>query len=268
MRLKTPAEITQTATTAGARKAAMASASLSRLVVSAALAGAFIAFGGILSVIVGRGFPGLAEANPALPRLLAGAVFPVGLILVVVLGAELFTGNNAILIPGYMQRSHSARDVAVNWTLVWLGNLAGALLFTWLMVYACGLTASEPWHSAVIATAEAKVAMPWITVFLKGIGANWCVCLALWLALAGHTLVEKMAGCWLPVMMFVALGYEHCIANMFFLPLGIMEGADVSILSAFTDNLLPATLGNIAGGALLVGMLHTWLHRPGAGGGK
>lgn len=265
MQIKSPAEITETALAAGARKADMAAASLPRLAVSAALAGAFVAFGGILSVMVGRGFSGLSADNPALPHMLSGAVFPVGLILVVVLGAELFTGNNAMLLPGYMHGRHGARQVAVNWVVVWLGNFAGALCFTWLMVYACGLTSADPWHSAVISIAEAKVSMPWVTVFLKGIGANWCVCLALWLAMAGHTLIEKMAACWLPVMMFVVLGYEHCIANMFFIPLGMMEGADVGIAQMFTANLIPATLGNVAGGALLVGMLHTWLHRRESG---
>ncbi|MBD5185260.1 MAG: formate/nitrite transporter family protein [Bacteroidales bacterium] len=262
MQLKSPAEISAAATAAGSRKAGMLRASAVRLLVSSALAGAFIAFGGVLSLIIGRGFPGIAEANPALPRLLSGAVFPVGLILVVVLGVELFTGNNALLIPGYMSRRHTLKDVVLNWTVVYLGNFIGAVLFTWLMVYACGLTAVEPWHSAIISIAEAKVSISWLTVFLRGVGANWCVCLAVWLALSGHNLVEKMAGCWVPVMMFVALGYEHCVANMFFIPLGMMEGADVGVAQALTANFIPATLGNIAGGALLVGTIHTWLHRP------
>ena len=108
--------------------------------------------------------------------------------------------------------------------------------------------------------AVAKVSMPWLTVFVKGVGANWCVCLAVWLALSGRTLLSKMAGCWLPVMAFVALGYEHSIANMFFIPLGMMEGAPVGVGEAVTANLIPATLGNIAGGALLVGCVHAALH--------
>ncbi len=102
--------------------------------------------------------------------------------------------------------------------------------------------------------------MPWLTVFIKGIGANWCVCLAVWLALSGHTLLEKMAGCFLPVMAFVALGYEHCIANMFFIPAGMLEGADVSTATFITANLIPATVGNIVGGAAFVGCLNAWLH--------
>ena len=108
-----------------------------------------------------------------------------------------------------------------------------------------------------------KVAMSWLVVFIKGIGANWCVCLAVWLALAGHSLIEKMAACWLPVMAFVALGYEHSIANMFFIPLGMLEGAQVSVGQFVFDNLIPATLGNIAGGAIFVGCVHAMLHLRG-----
>ena len=102
--------------------------------------------------------------------------------------------------------------------------------------------------------------MTWDVVFLKAIGANWCVCLAVWLALSGKTLLEKALGCWLPVMAFVVLGYEHCIANMFFIPLGMMEGADITVWQAVTANFIPSTLGNIAGGALLVGAINGYLH--------
>ncbi len=261
MRILTPAQITEAAANAGANKARLAKENLSRLMVSAFLAGAYISLGGILSVILGWGFPGATADNPALQRIIAGAAFPIGLILVVVLGAELFTGNNALLIPSYARGDHSAATIARNWILVYLGNLAGALAFTYFMVYKCGLTAADPWHSAVVRVAEAKVSMPWMTVFLKGIGANWCVCLAVWLALSGKTLVEKAFGCWLPVMAFVALGYEHCIANMFFIPLGMLEGADITVMQSVTANFIPSTLGNIAGGALLVGAVNAYLHR-------
>ncbi|WP_304479697.1 formate/nitrite transporter family protein, partial [uncultured Duncaniella sp.] len=131
---------------------------------------------------------------------------------------------------------------------------------TYIMVYACGLTSSAPYHEAIINIAKAKVSMTWLTVFIKGIGANWCVCLAVWLALSGKTFFEKALGCWLPVMAFVVLGYEHSIANMFFIPLGMMEGAGIGIIEAITANLIPATLGNIVGGALLVGAVNAYIH--------
>ncbi|MDE5811696.1 MAG: formate/nitrite transporter family protein [Muribaculaceae bacterium] len=264
MNIKSPAEITSAAETSGRNKINLTVKHPGRLIVAAMLAGAFISIGGILSLITGFGLPGLSADNPALQKLISGATFPIGLILVVVLGAELFTGNNATLIPGYMNRHYGFKSVVANWTIVYVGNFIGALLFTWALVYACGLTAADPWHSAIVNIAKAKTSMPFLTVLLKGIGANWFVCLGVWLALSGHSFAEKALGCWIPVMAFVALGYEHCIANMFYLPLGMMEGADVSIGQAITANLIPATIGNIIGGALFVGCLHAWLHRSGA----
>ena len=260
MKILSPKEITEAAANAGAAKANLTLTSTPKLLVSACLAGAYISLGGILSMTLGYGFPEITGGNPALQKLLSGAAFPIGLILVVVLGAELFTGNNAILVPSMMRKSHGLGLTLRNWSLVYFGNLIGALLFTYFMVYQCGLTSTDPWHSAAIKIAEAKVSMSWGVVFLKGIGANWCVCLAVWLALSGKTLFEKALGCWLPVMAFVALGYEHCIANMFFIPLGMMEGADVDVLQSVTANFIPSTLGNIVGGALLVGAINGYLH--------
>lgn len=259
----TPSETLQAALAAGKTKVGLHSRP-GRLAVMTMLAGAYIALGGILSVITGFGFPEAAGANPALQKLVSGATFPVGLILVVVLGAELFTGNNAVLVPAAMRGDYGWRQVIVNWAAVWVGNFAGALLFTWLMVSLTGLLAPEPYHQAIINIAQAKVSMPWLTVFLKGIGANWCVCAAVWLAMSSRSMSGKILGCWFPVMAFVALGYEHCIANMFFIPAGILEGADVSVGQMFTANLIPATLGNIVGGAVMVGGVHAWLHSSSA----
>ena len=260
MQILPPPSITRAAADAGAAKARTSSASLTRTLVSAMLAGAFISLGGILSVILGYGFPELSASNPGLQKLLSGAAFPVGLILTVVLGAELFTGNNALLVPSLIRGDHGPGALLRNWALVYAGNFAGALLFTYFLVYSCGLTSAAPYHDAITGIARAKVSMGWTTVFLKGIGANWCVCLAVWLALSGKTFFEKALGCWLPVMAFVALGYEHCIANMFFIPLGMMEGAGIDAATALTANLIPSTLGNVAGGALFVGSLFGYLH--------
>lgn len=259
MKLLNPSEITQAAANAGAAKASLTVTDTPRLLASACMAGAYIALGAIFSLTLGFGFPELTATNPAMQRLLSGVAFPLGLILVVVLGAELFTGNNAVLIPSMVRGHHGAGLTLRNWVLVYLGNCVGALAFTYFMVYLCGLTASGPWHDAIIRIAEAKVSMSWWTVFLKGVGANWCVCLAVWLALSGKTLLEKAFGCWFPVMAFVVLGYEHSIANMFFIPLRMMEGADVGIWQAIVANLIPATLGNIVGGALLVGAVNSYL---------
>ncbi|MDE5814039.1 MAG: formate/nitrite transporter family protein [Muribaculaceae bacterium] len=262
MNVKTPSETLAASISGGRAKIENTLKHPGRLFVAAIAAGAFIAIGGILSLIVGFGFPGITAANPSMCKLLAGVMFPIGLILVVVLGAELFTGNNAMLIPAYMERHYSFGSVLANWTIVYLGNFVGALGFTYLFVYLAGLTANDPWHSAIIGIGVAKTSMPWGVVLLKGIGANWFVCLGVWLALSGHGLLEKAFGCWLPVMAFVALGYEHCIANMFYLPLAMLEGAPIGITECLWRNLLPATIGNIIGGAVFVGCLHWYLHRP------
>lgn len=260
MATRTPSEVLDSAMSIGQNKLQLQHGRFGRFVVMTILAGIYIAFGGTLSLILGYGFPEATAGNPALQKLVSGAAFPIGLILVVVLGAELFTGNNALLMPAWITRRCSAKDVALNWLLVYFGNFIGSLLFVYFMVYLTGLTAPEPYHSAIINIANAKVSMPWITVFIKGIGANWCVCLAIWLALSAKSSGAKMFGCWLPVMAFVALGYEHSIANMFFIPCGILEGADISLIEMVATNLVPATLGNIAGGALFVGCVHTYLH--------
>ena len=174
-------------------------------------------------------------------------------------GGELFTGNNAVLMPGCYKGHFSISRVLMNWTGVWLFNFAGALLFTYFFVYMSGLTASAPYKGAIIGIAQAKVALPFTTAFVKGVAANWCVCLAVWLCLMVKTLPAKVLACWIPVGAFVILGYEHSIANMFFIPAGMLEGADISIADMMR-NLIPVTLGNIVGGMLLVGTLYHFLH--------
>lgn len=260
MNIKTPAETAAAALAAGTAKATLTRTNLLRLLGLSVLAGCYLSIGGTLAVLAGNGLGAWADGNPILCRLVSGCVFPIGLILIVVLGAELFTGNNALLVMPWCHRRCSIGTVAINWAVVWLGNFAGTAAFAWLMVHLTGLTTPEPWHSAVAAMAEAKCSLGWWTVLLRGIGANWCVCLAIWLALSGHNLLEKMAGCWLPVMAFVVMGYEHCVANMFFIPLGMMEGAQVTVAQMITANLIPATIGNMIGGALLVGCLHARLY--------
>ncbi len=236
------------------------SITLPRQAALAILAGAFVALGGILSVYVGFGIPGIATSNPGLQKLLSGIMFPVGLFLIVLFGGELFTGNNAVLMPGCFRGHFGLLSVIKNWILVWSFNFVGALIFTYLFVYFSGLTASDPYHSAIINIAQAKASLPWGVSFVKGIAANWCVCLAVWLCLMVNTLPAKALACVIPVGAFVVLGYEHCIANMFFIPAGMLEGADVDLAGLF-NNLLPVTVGNIVGGALLVGALFYVVHR-------
>lgn len=258
MKVSSPAEIVALAQQAAVQKAGL---SARKTLLLSALAGIYIAMGGILSLLVGYGFPQIAAENPGLQKLLSGAMFPLGLILVVFAGAELFTGNNAVLMPGVLGRTIGWKAVLRNWALVYAGNFAGALFFTCFMVYLTGVTAAAPWDEAVRGIAATKTSLPWHVVFLRGIGANWLVCLAVWLGMSARSAAGKLLGLWFPVMCFVAIGYEHSIANMFFIPLGMMQGADVTPFSFVFDNLIPATLGNVAGGALFVGTAYWYAYR-------
>ena len=240
MKPLSPAEIVDAASDAAVGKSSL---SVTKTMLLAFAAGVYIAMGGALSIVAGYGFPALSADNPAVQRLLSGAVFPLGLILVVFAGAELFTGNNAVMIPALMDGRIGVRHVLKNWGLVYAGNFAGALFFASVMVYASGI-------------AETKTSLPWMTVFLRGVGANWLVCLAVWLGMSAKNASGRIIGLWFPVMGFVALGYEHSIANMFFIPLGMLYGADVGCADFLLENLVPATLGNIVGGALMVGCFY------------
>lgn len=260
MPARTPAETLQAAMAAGCNKAAATQpGGFSRLMLGSFLAGAYIALAGALSICIGYGMPELSAANPGVQKMLSGLVFPLGLMLVVLLGADLFTGNNALLVPPLMERKLSAATVAANWTIVWIFNFIGSLAVAYFLIYLPGTLSGGPYPEAICKVATAKAGMSFGAVFLKGIGANWCVCLAVWLALSGRRLGEKLLACEVPVFAFVALGFEHCIANMFFIPLGMMMGAEVSIYDLFVANLLPATIGNIVGGALFVGAVQWYL---------
>lgn len=259
MALRTPQEILSLSVDAASRKAGLARQPL-LLLTLAMMAGAFIALGGALSIMAGWGFADV-QANPSLQKLLSGLTFPIGLVLTVILGAELFTGNNAMMMPAFMQGKVTGKDVAVNWIAVWSGNFLGALLFGFLLIKATGTLDASPYRESLIGMAQTKASLPWLTTLLRGIGANWLVCLAVWLAMSADSLGGKVIGCWIPVAAFVILGYEHCVANMFFLPTAMMLGADIAA-PALWSNLFWATIGNILGGALFVGCLHAYVHRP------
>ncbi len=234
--------------------------SFRKIAVLSFLAGAYISMGGLLSVLFGYGFPGIASENPGMVKLLMGAAFPIGLMLVVLAGAELFTGNCAYFITNTMGGRQPWKTAFRNWTLVWTGNFVGALFFTFFLVYLTGISHYEPWLSGIGKIAIAKTSNPFFVTFLKGVGANWLVCLAMWLGMSAKDTTGKILGIWWPVMTFVAIGYEHSIANMFFIPLAMLEGFDISFYDLFIKNLLPATLGNIAGGAIFVGGLYWYVY--------
>ncbi|MFI3303506.1 MAG: formate/nitrite transporter family protein [Rikenellaceae bacterium] len=232
----------------------------SNIVVAGFLAGVYISIGALLSLTIGCGFPAIANGNPAIVRLMMGAVFPIGLIMIVVAGGELFTGNCAVLIPNLLSGRSTLGSVLRNWAIVLPSNMLGTLFFGYLFVNLMGVTAGDAVHNGLYAIAEAKTSNPFWITFVKGIGANWLVCLAVWMSNSDDSVSSKMLAMWFPIMAFVAVGFEHSIANMFFLPVAMLEGYDITVWQIITKNLVPAILGNIVGGSLFVGGLYWFLY--------
>ncbi len=233
---------------------------LSKFCLLATLGGVFIAFGGFLSVIIAGGMPGVGAENPGLIKFIAGAAFPVGLIMVSVTGADLFTSDCAALAYPALQKQIKISTFVKILILSYLFNGIGAQLVAGLLSSGLGYFDKEPWQSYLHHYSEAKVNQDFLKVFIKGIGANWLVCLGMWMGYASKSIEGKCIGIWIPVMLFVTLGYEHSIANLFFIPAAIYSGADIMWSDFILQNLLPATLGNLVGGSLLVGCVYWFLY--------
>jgi formate transporter len=231
------------------------------------LAGAYIACGGLLSASVT--FDMAAHCGIGLTRLVAGAVFSVGLMLVVIGGGELFTGNN-LMLAGVLSGKIGWGDMLRHWGVVYVANFVGALLLA-LLFCGSGLwrTGDGALGAAAVLSAYNRVSLPFGEALLRGIGCNWLVCLAVWMALAARQTVGKVFVILFPIMAFVAIGFEHCVADMYFIPAGILlrDLAGVSTPAAFAPealswgtfvlrNLVPVTLGNIIGGGVFVGMVY------------
>lgn len=260
MAFKKPAEIAQAAVGAGKAKTLL---SVDKMFLLGILAGAYIAVGGFLAVIIGGG-TNAETLGVGVQKLLFAGVFPVGLMLVVIAGSELFTGN--CLLPPIAAYAGEAKwgGVLKNWIWVYIGNLVGSLLVAYLFTHLTGLFAPEPWHGYIIKIAEGKVALgPW-KIFWRAVGCNWLVTLAVWLAIAADDVIGKIFGIWFPIMAFVGLGFEHSVANMFFIPAGMFAGANVTVGQFVVGNLVWATLGNIVGGSVLVALVYYYLYLRGA----
>ncbi len=264
-----PAEIQDKVEKLGVKKAHMPF--LPELVL-AIVAGGSIGIGGMFFCIV-LGDPTLGYA---IQRVLGGTVFALGLALVMIGGAELFTGN-CLIVMAWANKQISTAEVLKNWTIVWVGNLIGALGLVFLL-WMCHFPDLNGGNVGLgmLKLAVSKLSPDFTTIFFKGIMCNILVCLGVWLAYAGRSVADKMAGMVLPVAAFVAAGFEHCIANMMFLPMAwlmtvtghVPAGFDASVITipSIIHNLVPATLGNIVGGAGFVGAIYWLIYRKGLGG--
>lgn len=268
-----PPEMAAKAENVGVTKASMGWRNMFLLAI---LAGAFISLGAIFSTSVTTG--AVHQLPYGIVRMIGGFVFCLGLILVIIAGAELFTGNN-LIIMAWSSRKISTFQLLRNWIIVYCGNLTGALLTALLMLnteqymFANGAVGLN-----ILNIAEAKCSLRFTQAVMLGIMCNALVCLAVWLCFSARTTTDKIISIIFPITAFVAAGFEHCVANMYFIPIGIMvkksapehfwvqiskTSGDFTYLSwknFFLVNLLPVSIGNVLGGALLVGMVYWFVY--------
>lgn len=247
------------------------------------MAGAYIAMGGALATVCSTGIQAadatlrFGTASAGFSQLITGAVFPVGLIIIVLTGAELFTGDAMLAPMAAFIHKISWASIINLWVWVYIGNLIGSIVYAYIMAYgpfsswdAAGAVTVSAFGTRAIAIAGAKVsyvslAAQW-SAFLKAIGCNWLVNLAVLLGICADDLIGKFFGIWFPIMAFVSSGFEHCVANMYFIPAGLFTqafitdptkiNAGLTWVTMWTNNIIVVTIGNIVGGLLFVGILY------------
>lgn len=263
-----PAEVARNYIAIGTKKV---NTPVLKMFLLAIMAGVFIGFAGVGATTLSS-----TITNPSVSKFAGAAIFPGGLSMVLIAGSELFTGNCLIVIP-LMEKNVTVSGMLRNWVVVWLGNLTGGIL-----VSALAVGCHQPdLFSAKVAVAHMSIAVGKCSLsfgdaFLKGIACNFLVCIAVWMTFAAKSVVGKIIGLYFPVMFFVLEGFEHSIANMYYISCGLLcklnpdyikaaadAGLDLSSLTwgkFFISNLLPVTLGNILGGAVLVGLVYWYVY--------
>ncbi len=252
-----PTEIAERVERVGVAKAKLPFLSVVALGI---LAGGFIGLGALYYTIVASD-PTLGFAAK---RVLGGTVFSLGLILVVIAGAELFTGNN-LMVMACVGGKITSGDMFRNLAIVYVANFIGAAGLAGVVALSGHGDMNEgAIRQTTLEIAESKTSLSFQHAFFKGVLCNILVCLAVWLALAGRQVVGKILAIVFPISAFVAAGFEHCVANMFFVPLGIYLGAEITWVSFVWHNLLPVTMGNLLGGAGMVGLVYWVIYRRNA----
>jgi len=269
--LKKPNEIAVAIREAGRKKTQL---SLDRMFILGILAGVYIGFGAQLATTVSMDLA--PKVGVGLSNMISGGVFSVGLMLVVLGGAELFTGNNLIWLS-FLSRRSKATAVLRNWTIVYLGNFVGSILLATLIFIGGFYTmGGNALGIRALTIANGKVNIGFIQLIARGIVCNWLVCLAVWTATSAEDTTGKILACFFPIMAFVASGFEHSIANMFFIPIGILLKGVPNLVSQaglnleyltwtgfLTRNLIPVTIGNVIGGGFFVATLYWYVYlRP------
>jgi formate/nitrite transporter len=266
-----PAEIKEAVEKVGVKKTNLPF--LASLMLSV-IAGGGIGLGALYYTVIVSD-PGLSFATA---RVMGGLAFSLGLVIVLVGGAELFTGNN-LIVMAWASGHVSTREMLRNWVVVYFGNLIGAVGLVVLVFLSHHLDMNGGRVGlSILNTAAAKIQPDAVTLFFKGVLCNLLVCLAVWLAYAGRSVTDKVVALIFPVSAFIAAGFDHCVANMYFLPLAWLMtqtghvppdfDASAITMAGIVHNLVPVTLGNIVGGAGLVGAMYWTIYRSAFGKGK
>lgn len=194
-------------------------------------------------------------------------MFPIGLVMIVLTGADLFTSNIMFMTTAFLHRRVGIKDVLINWVVSFIGNLAGSLFFMAIIIgYGGVLTDIESYKQETVTYAEQKIQeLGWQQIFLRGIGANWLVCMAVFLSISAREISSKIIAIWFPTATFVALALDHVVANMFFIPMGIWNGAPFGVGYYIWKSMIPTALGNMIGGGLFVGGMYWYLYLTGEG---
>jgi formate/nitrite transporter len=253
----------QLATKTGVKKTQQ---SWGRVLVSAFLAGAYIAFGGMVAITVSSGMDPAVWGT--LPSLFTGVAFTLGLVLVLIAGSDLATGNMMLVPLGAMRGKLGMSDIAVNLTLVLLGNLVGALFVAYFLAIQTGVIGDVGTDTGSAALTYERLAQiaddkavghsAWET-FLRAVGCNWLVCLAVWMSIASPSVSGKILALFFPIMAFVAMGFDHVVANMFFLPAAIFAGVPGLGWDDAIGNWVLAASGNLVGAVVFVGTSYWYL---------
>ena len=256
----TPAQIAEMIESVGVRKATLP---LLQTLTLGVLGGVFIAFGAMLFTLVMSGDSNLGFG---MHRWLGGVAFSLGLVLVIIAGAELFTGNN-LIVMAWADKKITTAQLLCNWSLVYIGNFIGSIAAVLLIIKSGVLSMGEPSSMAetAIAIASGKVALNPEQAIIRGMLCNVLVCLAVWMCTASHRVSGKILCILFPVPAFVALGFEHSIANMYLIPVGMLAESDAIDWLLLMDNLLPVTVGNIIGGGGFVAFVYWVVYLRGNG---
>ncbi|MED1204619.1 formate/nitrite transporter family protein [Heyndrickxia acidicola] len=250
MAFHSPQQIAQATVDAGVRKASLP---LRSMTVLGFLAGAFISIGFLLDIRVSADLP---KAWGSFGTFLGAAVFPLGLVLIVLAGGELLTGNMMAVPLAVFMRRVSAKKLVYNWIIITITNFIGALFVAYFFGHVVGLTETGPFLTKTVAIAQAKVGENFWESLVSAVGCNWLVGLAVWLAYGAEDMSGKILGIWFPIMGFVAIGFQHVVANMFVIPAAIFAGK--LGWGDYIMNFIPVFIGNAIGGCIFVAMAY-WL---------